>query len=254
MNPQEIKYQFYPSLIDAYEGWRNSDLIWEEYWGGSDNPSKYPAEFEMEQIQSLIDKINRIPQEPSEAADKGTAFNEVVDMIIQNRSTSEIISAVSDRQTGSIKATMLKENSTRKTFSFPIALCREFADYYKGSVSQMFVEGTIDTRYGTVKLYGYADEVQEDGTCCDIKTTKRYKAGKFKRNSQHLVYPYCLNQMGIKCTHFEYNVTDFNSSYTEHYPVDMDKIKSELTERCESFIEFLNFHKEHITDGKIFNR
>lgn len=254
MNPQEIKYQFYPSLIDAYEGWRNSDKIWEEYWGGSEKPSKSPEEFEAEQLQGLLDKINRVPHEPNEAADKGTAFNEVVDMIIHHRATSDIVTAASDKQAGVIRATMLKEDSTKQTFEFSIPLCREFADYYKGAVSQMFVEGTIGTIYGTVRLYGYADEVLEDGTCCDIKTTKQYKAGKFKNNTQHLAYPYCLNQMGIPCNDFEYNVTDFKSTFTEHYSVDLAKVETELRERCEQFIEFLFFHKDLITDTKIFNQ
>ena len=68
-------HNFYATLLDSFGSYLNSSRIYQEYWGFAENPSKTEEEFEKEQFQGLIDKINRVPFS-SEAADKGTAFNE----------------------------------------------------------------------------------------------------------------------------------------------------------------------------------
>lgn len=187
--------------------------------------------------------------EESEPADKGTAFNEVVDAFIAGKpiDNDKVTFCKTDKERGVVDITY-----NNRKFEFPISLCREFAQYYQGAASQVFVEGELETKFGLVHLYGYADEISLDGKCCDIKTTSMYKSGKFRNNSQHLVYPFCLRQMGIKCTEFEYNVTDFKQTYTEHY-LYTEKSEQELLNKAERFIDFIENHRHLITDKKIFN-
>ena len=58
---QDIKYKIYPTLLDGFQRYLDSE--------------------EDTALQELIDKINRKPF-TSVAADKGTAFNEVVEGVI----------------------------------------------------------------------------------------------------------------------------------------------------------------------------
>ena len=81
---QQPNYRIYATLLDAFWGYLNSDVIWDKYWGWSENPPHTPEEFHEQQFQELINRINRKPFD-SEAADKGTAFNELVDALIENR-------------------------------------------------------------------------------------------------------------------------------------------------------------------------
>ena len=124
-----IRFQFYATLLDSFEGYLNSSRTYQEYWGFSENPSKSEEEFEQEQFQGLIDKINRV-QFSSEAADKGTAFNEVIDCIIENRK-STMMEIKSYKESGVI-AVQFKEH----LFNFPFDLCIEFAKYFKGALTQ----------------------------------------------------------------------------------------------------------------------
>ena len=82
-----VKFKFYATLLDAYQNYLDSDIIWSKYWGWSENPPHTPEEFKKIQFQSLIDKINRVPFD-SEAADKGTAFNEVIDCMVLHRNST----------------------------------------------------------------------------------------------------------------------------------------------------------------------
>lgn len=84
---QQPKYRIYATLLDAFGAYLNSDVIWDKYWGWSENPPHTPEEFHEQQFQELIDRINRKPFD-SEAADRGTAFNEIIDCMIENRKSS----------------------------------------------------------------------------------------------------------------------------------------------------------------------
>ena len=86
----------------------------------------------------------------------------------------------------------------------------------------------------------------------DIKTTSKYYAGKYRKNWQHIVYPFCLNQSKVFINEFEYTVTDFKNSYTELYVFDSLRDEPRLVEHCEKLIQFLEKNKELITDDKIF--
>ena len=246
---KKLRYQFYATLLDAFQNYLNSSLIYQEYWGFSDDPNISEDEFEQQQKQSLLDRINRIPF-VSEKADRGTAFNEVIDCINENRS-SEIMNFESDEKKNSITV-----NFKEQTFVFPLDLCKEFSNYFKESASQVYNEGILSTQYGEVLLYGYIDKLMPS-SINDIKLTSKYQAGKFKRNWQHIVYPYNLNYSGNNVSDFEYNIVVVNkdkySIYKEYYNYQPERDILRLKNHVEHFIEFIESNRANITDKKIFN-
>ncbi|MBP1638950.1 MAG: hypothetical protein H6Q17_533 [Bacteroidetes bacterium] len=243
------KYQFYATLLDAYEGYIHSSEIYRQYWGFSDDPPKSEEEFEQEQYQRLLDRINRVPFD-SEAADRGTAFNEVIDCLIQNKK-SDKMEIWSDRDAGMIAACF-----NNRTFGFPISLCKEFATYYQDAISQVLTEAILPTRYGDVLLYGYIDELMPLSVH-DIKMTGKYSSGKFREHWQHIVYPYCLNKSGNHINDFEYNIVVITkngyNTYTEQYAYVPERDIPELTNHVEGLIRFLEQNRDKVTDKKIFN-
>lgn len=240
-----IQYQITPSLLNAFQNYLDSSQIYMKFWGFSDNAVKTEDEFEQEQFQNLIDSINRVAKEPSEAADKGIAFNEVIDCILESRTSDKM------DITSKMIPNMISVDYNGFHFDFDKSLCMEFVNYYRGAIPQLRVEGILQTTYGDVLLYGYLDYLLPEKVC-DLKTTKQYNVGKFREGWQHYVYPYCLQQMGNDIQTFEYNITDFKNTFTEIYNFG-DEMVVELRLFAERFIEFLDLNKELITNQKIFN-
>jgi hypothetical protein len=270
---QQPKYKFYATILDSFWGYLNSDAVWEKYWGWSESPPHTPEEFHELQFQELIDRINRKPFD-SEAADKGTAFNEVIDCMIENRKSEtvqvekvyKVIREGACDETGkplyydeipTNTVIGLKATYNNREFIFPISLCREFANYYKGALTQQRVEAILPTAYGDVLVYGVIDELMPT-SIHDIKTTGSYTVGKFKDHHQHLVYPFALIQNGSDIRTFEYNIVEFNKggyvvdTYTETYVFNPERDIPVLTNHCEEFIRFLEENRDLITDKKIF--
>lgn len=267
MQTKQPKFKFYATLLDAFTSYLRSDAIWERYWGFSENPPHTPDEFKELQFQSLIDTINRVPFD-SEAADKGTAFNEVIDCMVENRKSEtvqvervfktvrmgacdEVGKPIFYEQYETNEVIALRATYNNRQFDFPISICREFSNYYKGALTQQRVEAILPTCFGDVLVYGVIDELMPMSVH-DIKTTGSYYVGKFKDHWQHLVYPYCLMQNGSDVRSFEYNVTDFKSTYTESYTFVPTRDIPILINHCEDFIRFLNDNRDLITDKKIF--
>ena len=234
------KFKLYATLLDSFQNYVDRAELYQKYYGFAENPAYSDTEWDLKMEHELIDKINRVPFE-SEAADKGTAFNEVVDCIIENRK-STIMEVTVNREIGII---YVSYNS--HLFEFSIELCKEFANYFKGALTQQRTSRLIETCYGWVEVYGVIDELMP--LCIhDIKTTSKYEAFKYKNNWQHIVYPFCT---GIN--DFEYNITDFKDTYTEKYVFDIERDTERLKKHCEHFIGFLYLNENLITDKKIFN-
>lgn len=253
MNTQP-DYCFYATLLDAYRNYLDSDKIYEKYWGWSENPPHTLEEFQKEQFQSLINTINRVPFN-SEAADRGTAFNELIDCINDGKDSDKITYDIAYNLDNTPAAYIVGYNN--RTFTFPFWICLELVGYFTDAVAQQYVEAMLPTKYGIVKLYGYIDELMPHSVH-DIKTTGNYSVGKYRDNFQHLVYPYCLNNSGCKIDKFEYNIVEFSgkncNTYTELYNYDDERDTARLKEFCEDLICFLNDHRELITNQKIFNK
>lgn len=250
METRRPRYKFYATILDAFYGYVNSDAVWEKYWGWSENPPHTPEEFHELQFKELIDRINRVPFD-NEKADRGTAFNELVDALIENRKPERMEVG---RNAENTCYTVAYNN---RTFVFPISLCREFAGYFKGALTQQRVEAILPTAFGDVLVYGFIDELMPT-VVHDIKTTGSYTVGKFKSHFQHLVYPYALIQNGNDIRTFEYNIVEFNKggfvvdTYTETYVFEPVRDIPILTSHCEDLIRFLEENKDLITDRKIF--
>ncbi|MDR1222354.1 MAG: HNH endonuclease [Tannerella sp.] len=268
MKNRQLNYLFYATLLDSFQDYLSSDKIYSEYWGFSENPPMTEEEFHEKKRLELIDKINRVPFD-SEKADRGTAFNEIVDCLILGKNSEKMqIKSIKTPYTNHSytaetewRVTAIKANYNNREFVFPVDVCREFSGYYKGAIPQVYCEAILPTRYGDVKLYGYLDELMP-ASIHDIKTTGKYSAGKFKNHWQHIVYPYCLQSDGSDISDFEYNILLINErvsgntyeTFTEHYAFVSGRDVPKLTEHVESLIEFIEMHRDVITDLKIFNK
>lgn len=208
---QQPRYKFYATLLDAFTWYLKSE---------SEGA-----------FQEFLDKLNRVPFS-SEAADKGTAFNELVDSLILTPD---------DLQTG-------LEVYHHNGFEFPSYIVREYVEIFSSAVPQVYVERVIETKYGHVLLYGYIDELMAY-LISDIKTTKSYEFGKYINNWQHRVYLYCLKENGIDT--FQYTVTDFDEVYKEEY-VWREDYELDLRLICEHLVRFITDHQDLITDKKLF--
>lgn len=244
-----MTYKFYATLLDTYQGYVDSDLVWEQYWGQSESPRYTPDEFREAQFQSLIDRVNRVKKD-SEAADRGTAFNDIIDSVVLHLPPQrEEVSRVYDSD---YRLTGFNVRYNNRDFYFPYRMVREVSDYYRGAVTQEYVEAPINTMYGDVLLYGFPDYIMP-GTVHDLKTTGQYKAGKFRRHWQHVVYPYILDRDGML---FEYNIVEMRGdrwdTYTETYAYSKQRDVPRLRMFCEELIEFLEEHRDLITDRKVF--
>ena len=245
-----IRYQIYPSLLDCYADYRNHDEIWETYWGSSDHPGKTIEEYREEQFHNVIDRINRVPYS-SAAADRGTALNNLIDALVTGKMDDTITPWThGDKMRG------YAVNVNDNPYYFPTAMADELSAYFNGCLTQQFLEADLPTKFGEVRLYGFADYV--DPFCIhDLKTTTRYSYGKYADHWQWATYMYCANEMGMPVKNFEYNVVEIGKSrwqtYTEGYQYN-DAAKLRLTAHVEDFILFIEAYRDLITDKKIFNQ
>jgi len=229
VNPQ---YKFYATLLDAFAWYLKSE--------------------EPEALQEFIDKVNRVPF-TSEAAEKGTAFNNLVDELIKDNNEvpngagySELLIEFLEKEPDGF--------ITYEGFQFSKSVVEHFYKYYKWATPQLFTQAILQTAKGDVLLYGYIDELMF-GCADDIKTTGKYEFPKYLHNWQHIVYPYCLIENGVQpdvaCI-FSYHITDFKNIFKEDYIYNPERDKQRLVEICERLIEFLELQKDKITDKKVF--
>lgn len=259
-----IRYRIYPSLLDKFQALLDVDQTVEEFWNlDSEGDYKETADEMSDRLEKeLLDAVNRVPHEPIEAADKGTCFNEVIDCLISHRKCEYEGMDIQSGEIAGNRVITAKLNGFE--FHFDLAFCREVAECLKGAISQHRCEAVIDTKYGDVELYGYADEIVEDAVA-DIKTTGRYDFGKYAKGWQRHVYPWCLVKSGelTNVSAFEYFVIVWKGGssrtpvlsgtmYDEYYTYNHEQSELAIRQVCERFIEWLEAHREQITDKKIF--
>ena len=276
MKQPEFKYRFYASLLDSFTEFL--DVNAEEFFYKDENGDwhmnmnqdgeMHYSEEEVYQLakQQFIDKVNRVDEGPSEAADKGTAFNEIVDCIVMNtHSTRDDVVIKSIKEPCEESSTpCIKAEINGFKFFFDNKLCIIAASYFKGSVCQLKVSAPIETKYGTVELYGYPDYIHENKVY-DLKTTKQYNFGKYEKKWQKHVYPYALITSGKMTEVKEFEYTCFKLSggtsrtpiitgqaFPEVYTFDFDTSKRMLQQQCERLIEFLEQNRSLISDRKVF--
>ena len=256
------RYRFTPSLLTKWTDFVDSEALYQEFYGNSDEPSVSLEEFEAKQEAELWDAINRVPQEPSEAASRGTLLNVIVDCKVQwERPDAKYnIRRISD-ENGRMVA--ISGECDGFHFEYDAALCRMLFDYFKGCICQYRCEAEIDTCFGPVILYGDPDYIRRDKVF-DLKTTKSYKYGKFEDGWQKDVYPYCLIDSGDLETvsEFEYTVVQLSvkanqpisgTLYREIYCYDHDSARMRLRAVCEALAAYLEQNSEKITNKRVLN-
>ena len=259
-------YNIYPSLLDKFQRLQDTEADFESSFNeGEDGYKQSFEEMYAANEQALIDSVNRVDKGPIEAADKGTCFNEIVDAILHGRGSSREDVTI-ERHEDPTWGQCIKAEMNGFIFLFDTGFCKGTARYFAGAASQVRTEAILPTKYGDVLLYGYIDELRGQ-TVYDIKTTKSYdSAEKFANGWQRRVYPYCLNTSGdAQVNSFEYTCYQLQGGgvrsplingeqFREVYPYDHAQATAELQAVCEAFIEWLEEHREQITDKKIFNQ
>lgn len=266
------KYRIYPSLLDKFEALLHVEEEVESPFNIDAATGEYKRteeEIEFELKKSLIDAINRVPFD-SEAADRGTAFNAIIDSYIHRRphkvATEREPYEIGGVEQANVVQVYFPERAggvqKERHFIFDREWCIGEGRYFAGCISQVLVKAVLPTALGDVELYGYIDELRRD-VVYDIKTTSRYQFGKYARGWQRHVYPYCLIASGMMedVKAFEYTAYQLKKSrtglisgtrYPEYYVYDHAQSTAMLTAHCEAFIEFLEANRELITDKKIF--
>lgn len=239
-------YKIYPSLLNKFQDFLDAERDAEESWNETaDGDYRIaPAELVAAREKQLIDAVNRVPF-VSEAADRGTAFNKLVDLLISVPIAADPCAEVDG-------------------FAFSGELAKEVAGMLPMPLAQYYTEAVLHTSMGDVLLYGYPDYWCADNMVVDLKTTGQYQWPKFDRNWQRLVYPWCLTTgSGATVDLFRFLVVKWakptkkepywrGTIYTEDYNYNHAMATQQLKGICEQFIGWLEQNKEKITDKKIF--
>ena len=268
--PSRPGYRITPTILNKWTELVNADRDWETYYGSADEPSISSEDYYAKKVRELLDTINREPF-TSEAASRGTALNELVDCIVDNRKQRDDMTvqriyseseALNDQRVVALRASL-----DGFSFRFDIGLVRSLAEYFKGAICQYRCEAVMDTEFGPVILYGDADYILRD-VVYDLKSTSKYTAyGKFEEGWQKDLYPWALIESGEMegITGFEYTIVPLSGG-TSSSPLITGEIKSEwydyshgmatrrLRQVLEAFLPWLEDHRSYIFHPRIFNQ
>ncbi len=250
-----ISYAFSPSLLDAFQ--RMLDTKAEEYfykdesgaWHLNWNETEETLHFSEEEVDALlkqefIDRVNKVPEPPSEAASKGTAFNEIVDCLVKQCKPLREDVVIKTIRNGedlydarikklSYEADVLGKDVVPETlpkqesidqfakigvpfiyasvdgfeFFFDKSLCLQASEYFKNSICQYYTKANLETSKGVVELHGYIDYLRQD-KLYDAKTTKQYAFGNYQKKWQRFTYPFAMIESGMMndVTSFEFTI------------------------------------------------
>lgn len=300
---QQPNFAFSPSLLDAFQRMvdtKAEDFFYQDEtgaWHLNWNETEETLHFSEEEVDAMlkkefIDKVNKVPTHPSEAASKGTAFNEIVDCLVLKRKPQQHIIIKTIRSSNDLfevrKRNEVEHNDLDAMrpicdaefakigvpfiyaaldgfeFFFDKDFCLEAAEYFKGSICQYYTKANLQTSKGIVELHGYIDYLRQD-RLYDAKTTKRYTFGDFQKKWQRYTYPFTLIESGMMndVNSFEFTIYLLKggsgrtplitgTQYKELYTYDHEQARKMLTQQCERVAEFLEANRELITNEKIF--
>ena len=265
MQPSKPGYRITPTLLGKWTDLVNADRDWEQFYGNADEPSISPEEYYRQKEQELIDACNR-EGFVSEAASRGTALNEIVDCIIENRpERPDMKVSLVKRPDNTVVAVQAELDGF--SFQFDNNLVNDLASYFDGAICQHRCEAVMDTCFGPVVLYGDIDYIIRD-VIYDLKSTSRYNAyGKFSEGWQKDLYPWALIESGEmnNISGFEYTIVPLSGG-TPTSPIIMGEIKTEwydyshgsasrrLRQALEAFIPWIEAHRSQIVHPRIFNQ
>ena len=256
-------YAFSQSLLYAFQRmvdtkveeffYQDETGAWHLNWNETEETLHYSEE-EVDALlkQEFLDKLNKVPMPPSEAASKGTAFNEILDCLVKKCKPTNPAIIIKTVRSGEdlfdarLKKAMYEADCLGKNiipeemkpdesiaeynkigipfiyvaldgfeFFFDKNFCIEAAEYFKGSICQYYTKGMIETSKGVVELHGYIDYLRMMKVF-DCKTTKRYTFGDFQKKWQRYTYPFTLIESGmmneVNCFEFTIYVLSGGSS------------------------------------------
>ena len=209
-------YNFWATLLNDFSHYQNE--------AGYEKGEEF---FPFVTEQDMIDKLNRVPFESTEAMNKGTAFESAV-------AFNDANIKVDDKQ-----------------YSFDKELVLTLHEMVTGGAYQKGLKYTITFDDCRVNFYGYSDFIKRD-TIIDLKTTGQYTFPKFDKSFQHKVYLLGANQMGYELNKFQYLVTDFKDYFYELYPFDEEKYHHELKMLAVDLIAFIKSRRYFITNENLF--
>lgn len=171
----------------------------------------------------LIQMINKTSAfKQTEAMMKGVAFHSLTDgSIVPYRydSKREIISV--------------------EWFEFDAIITNKIIEERRGFFHEQWLSREIETRYGSVLIYGKCDDVGFN-KMKDLKTCSQYYKECFSDSNQWRMYLYAG-----KSNSLTYLITDFTCIYYEEYFNYCD-LEIVLRSRIEKYCEFLNDNIEKI--------
>lgn len=298
LQPNKKDYAFSPSLLDAYQRmldttaeeyfWKDEAGAWHLNWNEKEETLHYSEE-EVDALlkQEFLDKVNKVPTPPSEAASKGTAFNEIVDCLVLRRKSVNSNVVIKTVRSGEDLSQARKETGLSEDgritfdkvgknfiyasldgfeFFFDKEFCLGAAEYFRNSICQYYTKSLLETQKGIVELHGYIDYLRQDKVY-DCKTTKRYSFGDFQKKWQRYTYPFTLIESGMmsEVNSFEFTIYVLSGGssrqpvitgkqYKEIYTYDHEQARQMLTQQCERLAEFLEENKNHITNMKVFGK
>lgn len=268
--------------------WQDEAGAWHLNWNEKEETLHYSEE-EVDALlkQEFVDKVNKVPTPPSEAASKGTAFNEIVDCLVLRRKTvnpNVVIKTVrcGDELSQAREEAAMSEDGRitfdkiGKTFIyagldgfeffFDKDFCLGAGEYFRNSICQYYTKSLLETQKGIVELHGYIDYLRQDKVY-DCKTTKRYSFGDFQKKWQRYTYPFTLIESGMMSdvNSFEFTIYVLSGGssrqpvitgkqYKETYTYDHEQARQMLTQQCERLAEFLEENKNQITNMKVFGK
>jgi hypothetical protein len=163
--------------------------------------------------QELIDQINRVPLPTTPAQNRGASFESAV---IKGIHEDEFDHRILEQVRSLLPRPMLN--------------------------TQVYCEYVLND----VLIYGFVDVIGKT-LAVDIKTTGKYHENYFISNHQNFYLP-ALKSKGIQT--LRYVITDFRSVFQEEYDRFSDFSVQES--QVQLFVQFLEEHRNLITDSRIF--
>ena len=248
------RYRISPSLLNKMSDWLNSDEIYNKFWGEAERPAMDADGFRAKQLAELLAYINREPQPPSEAADRGTALNEIVDRLIDRGSRPDI---EVQRDGGAYIC-----NINDFMFKFDRALVESLALMFKTATPQYHLQHVYNLEVYEVELHGFADYIFPT-MIWDLKTTGKYEGEKYAQNWQRWVYPLTALDSGAltACDNFTFYALEMRKDrdsgiltakpYAETYSVNVEECRYKVIEFIGNVVvPTLNqWHKDGLIDN-----
>lgn len=228
-------YRISPSLMNKFSEWLNCADTYAKYWGNMEAPEVTEAEFEKVTLRELFSYINREPQPLSEAANRGTCLNEIVDCLIGAYPNPSVSWEKVDGRY------IAQRNGF--TFNFDARMVEDLQLQMRNSIPQYHLENTYELAgcdY-SVTLHGYSDYIFPT-QIWDLKTTSKYEAETYRDNWQRLVYPVVAVDSGdvLKCETFGFHVVECwkpkgvdvicGRTWRETYDVNVEEARGQIME------------------------